>query len=389
MGAEHAAAFLGGILARRGSADLDLTNLGDAAIDWPATIRQANDAYACPALWTALREAGAAAAVPHDVRDYLGWLHAENARCNTAIREQCAAIGMLLKPLGLSAVLLKGAAWLFEEGPAGEDRMMRDIDLLLDGNRMEIAHTALLRAGYFPSPTAPPEEGNIHGAPLVHPDGLVSVELHRELTTRVRLLSGREVLADSSRIAPGLRMPSTPHRIIHNVIHAQIINGDFAAGVVGFRDLLDLSRLAQLPAQPLDWHELAATARRRGYFRELSGAVHKAARFTGLPLPEPFSSDPAGRRHAARCAWQRRFPVVDRPLRRFGVVRRALVWERDAYALGLESDRSLGAHLKVNRRRAHRLAKAVRRVLQRLASSARLSGERNHDASIQHGDCET
>ena len=386
MGADHAAAFLGGILVRRGSAELDPTNLGDAAIDWPATIRHANDGFACPALWTALREAGAAAAVPHDVRDYLGWLHAENARCNIAIRDQCAAIGTLLESLDTSAALLKGAAWLFEAGPAGGDRMMRDIDLLVDGADIETARHALLRAGYFPSPTAPAEEGNIHDAPLVHPERMVSVELHHELTTRVGLLSGRDVLADSRSIAPGLRMPSTAHRIIHNVIHAQIVNGDFAGGVVDFRDLLDLSRLAQMPAQTLDWHGLAATARRRGYFRELSGALHKAARFTGLPLPKPFSSDHAGRRHAARCAWQRRFPVLDRPLRRLGVVRRALVWERDSYALGLGSDRTVIAHLKVNRRRAQRLAKAVRRVLRRLVSLPGRSGDFKHDASVRSGD---
>lgn len=223
------------------------------------------------------------------------------------------------------------------------------------------ARLALLKVGYRPSQTIYTEDGHVHDTPLVHPDGIVSVELHRELTTRVLQLSGCEVVADSQHVTSGLRMPSAQHRIIHNVIHAQIINGGYVGGSASFRDTLDLARLVCAHFNSIDWTRMADTARQRGYFRELSGALHNAARFVGSPLPEAFSGDRGGRNHAMRCSFQRRFPVVDTPIQKLGTVVRALAWERDAYALGLGNDRDWAAHLKVNIRRARRIGKALQR----------------------------
>ena len=345
-----------------GSSD-GIVDLDDSAVDWLATMQRVNDDFAGPALRTALFQAGVVDRLPDDVHDYLDLLYEENARCNLHIREQCDHIGAALAEAGVAAVLLKGAAWLFEDGPARDDRMMRDIDLLADGASIDAARTAIRSAGYRWSPRMRSEAGHIHDAPLIHPDGLVSVELHAEVTTRTRLLTGAEVVAASHPVAPGLRVPSSAHRIVHNVIHAQIFNGDHAGGVAGLRDSLDLARIACAHLDTIDWITMAGDARRRGYFRQLSGAIHKAALFAGGPLPQPFADDADGRRHAERCARQQQSPMLDAVMRRYGILCRALAWERDSYALNLGSDRGLGAHLKVNLRRARRIAAALREAL--------------------------
>jgi hypothetical protein len=159
-----------------------------------------------------------------------------------------------------------------------------------------------------------------------------------------------------------LFVPSSLHRIIHNVVHAQIVNGDFVGGVLGLRDSLDLGRLIGKNVDAEDWLTLANHARLRGFFRPLSGALHKAAYVSGVVLPEPFRSDHGGRRHLRRCLLQRRWPVFDKVMRRLGVLRRATAWERDAYALRLGTDRSLRAHLRVNRRRLQRIRAALNRA---------------------------
>jgi hypothetical protein len=248
--------------------------------------------------------------------------------------------------------------------------MLRDIDLLVPWTAYEAARTALFALDYKPSSTIMHDAGHVHEAPLEHPDRLVSVELHVELTTRIRYLSADEVLAQAQHVAPGLTVPSPLHRIVHNVVHAQIVNGDFVGGALSLRDSLDLGRLIGDIVPTKDWFDLAGEARQRGYFRPLSGALHKAAYVSGAALPEPFRSDPGGRRHLRRCLLQRRWPTLDAGIRSLGVFSRATAWERDAYALKLGGDRSLRSHFLVNRRRLKR----IRAALNRRLKSARASG---------------
>lgn len=358
--------FAGASLKRRTPASGGLPgDLGDAAIDWLATMQRVNDDFAGPALRTALLETGAIDRIPGDARGYLDLLYEENARCNRHIRKQCDEIGAALAEAGVDAVLLKGATWLFEDGPAQDDRMMRDIDLLVGAASIDTARTAIRGIGYRRSPLMHMEAGHIHDAPLIHRDGLVSVELHAEVTTRTYLLTGAEVVAASRPIAPGLRVPSPAHRIVHNVIHAQIFNGDYIGGVIGLRDSLDIARIASAHLDEIDWNAMAGEARGRGYFRQLSGATHKAALFAGGPLPQPFADDTGGLRHAQRCARQQQSPLLDAVMRRYGILCRALAWERDSYALKLGDDRSLSAHLKVNLRRARRIGSALAEAMRR------------------------
>ncbi len=344
-------------------------SLLDDTVDWVATIRAASGDFAVAALATLLEEAGLLGRAPADVQRFLRYAVSQNTEANRRIREQCVEIGDALSRVGLHCVLLKGAAWLFEEGPATQDRMLRDIDLLVPGPAYEAARTALLALNYKPSSTIMHETGHVHEVPLEHPDRLVSVELHVELTTRTRYLSADEVLAQAQPVAPGLTVPSPLHRVVHNVVHGQIINGDFVGGALSLRDSLDLGRLIRNIVRTTDWFDLAGEARRRGYFRPLSGALHKAAYVSGAVLPEPFRSDPGGRRHLRRCLLQRRWPTFDVGIRSLGLIYRATAWERHAYALQLGGDRSLRAHFLVNRRRLQRIRAALNRRLRSASAS--------------------
>jgi hypothetical protein len=338
----------------------DSNDFSDAAVDWMATMRIVNRDLAGPALRTALVETGLWQDVPGDVAAYLDLLYAENRRCNDYLRIQCDAIGSAVAGAGAQVILLKGAVWLYEDGPSRHDRMLRDIDILVDAENLGRAREAIHDLGYRKEPTIRSEDGHIHDAPLVHDDGLASLEIHTELSTRVEFLPGAEVAVSSTAIAPGLRIPSPSDRIVHNAIHGQITNGDYRGGTVNLRDILDIVRIAC--GRDLDWEKMARDARQRGYFDALSGAIHKAALFAGGPLPPVFAMDKKGQRHAERCGRQRNMPLVDKVMRGIGILGRALAWERDAYALKLGDDRGMSAHIKVNLRRSRRIAEALRRI---------------------------
>jgi hypothetical protein len=306
-------------------------------------------------------------AIPDDVRSYLELLYNRNAARNARIRQQCLEIGTVLKSCGLSAVLLKGAGWLFEDSLAPScDRMMRDIDLLIVSDQIEEAVRALITSGYSETGDSLTEDGHFHYAPLLPPNGEAIVEIHRDLAYRANLLPAFEVISSATEVATGLFLPTLRHRVAHNVIHAQIGNGDYLGGNVNLRDALDLARLVVRCGPEFDWASLGGEARERGFLRQLSGAIHAANRVLQSPLPTSVQSW-HGSVHAWRCAYQRRWPLASKIGEALGLLTCALVWERDAYPLKLQGSRSLRAHFLVNRRRVQRaLGLSFGRVRQRI-----------------------
>ena len=277
-------------------------------------------------------------------------IHTRNADRNERIRKQCVEIGRILSEAGVQAVLLKGAAWLFDGSlAAAADRMMRDIDLLVVSEIVEGAVRALVGSGYKDSGES---LSAFHYAPLLPIAGEAIVEIHRDLSHRVDLLPASEVIVSAHEVAPGLLLPSANHRIVHNVIHAQIENGDFVGGTVSLRDTLDLARLVNSYRTEVDWIHLAKEARRRGFFRHLSGAVRVSHRVLQSYLPTPLA-DFRSNLHASRCIYQRRWLPISKAAEKLGFVSRALAWDRDAYELKV-SKGSLRSHLLVNKRRVQR-----------------------------------
>lgn len=340
----------------RGAALLE--NLCDAAVDWPATIQAAGNDFALPMLATVVEQTGAVASAPADVVRYLDYALLANAADNTVIRGQCIAIGAALAAHGMQAVLLKGAIWLFEDGPALGDRMMRDIDLLVpEGSRDAVERVLIEHLGYRRAEWICEIQGRQHhGHPLGRDDYPVTIEVHDALNSLPDHLRADEVVAAATPILSGLAVPAVEHRMLHHAIATQVINADLACGVLGFREAMDLGRLCRRAHDAVDWHALARDAERRGLYRALAASLHKASYVTGVAVPQPFATDRAAQRHLQRCLLQRRWRMLDQVLRPIGLFRRAVAWHRDAFALELDDRRDFAAHLAVNRRRIERAA---------------------------------
>ena len=337
--------------------------IGNPKLDWLVVILLANKHLVVPALWTSLSRRHLCEYLPIDVREYLALLHARNASRNERIRLQCLEIGSVLARAGLQAALLKGAAWLFDQSsPAASDRMLRDIDLVVAPKDFEAALRALTASGYREVSGIHIELGHFHCAPMICEGAEACVEIHRDLDYQIEFLPSTEVITSGTEIASGLLLPHWCHRIAHNVIHAQRLNGDFAGGVLNLRDTLDLARLVAGMGPQFDWSVPARQAKDRGYFLYLSGAIHAAHRSLQSPIPPPFADHLRGRLHAWRCVQQRRWRICQ-VFEGIGLITRALVWERDAYELGLKARWSLRAQILVNARRAQRAMAALRSSL--------------------------
>ena len=338
-------------------------DLANPARDWLQFVSIANAEFMGPALAAAVLSKDLAEKLPDDLRRYLSLLLESNAARNARIRAQCESIGVLLARNDMEAVLLKGAAWLFDGSVApASDRMISDIDLLMRPDHVEGAAQLLAASGYLDTTGRFAETAHFHEAPLLPRAGEAAVEIHRDLAHRRNLLPAEVVLASARPVAPGLSLAAAKHRIAHNVIHAQVENGDWIGGVARLLNMLDLARLVTRHNSEIDWHRFADKARASGLVAPLSGALRVAHELFGSPLPAPLAVGGAGRFDAARCRVQRRWRFLGTALEPVGRLHRALAWERDAYGLSPTEAQGLRGYWRVS-------ALRLQRIRRRLASA--------------------
>jgi hypothetical protein len=312
-----------------------------------------------PALHAALVAQGLADKLDPEFRDWLTLLHTENDRRNQMIATQCREIGLVLHRIGITAAVLKGASWLFDDAPdAASDRMMLDIDLLVPRDRLHDAVAALLHARYREVPEALAEAGHFHHPPLQPPSGGVLVELHRDLGWQRNVLPAAEVLAAATPVAPGLALPRADHRILHAVLHGWVQDADWIGGIVHLRDLLDLARLIERHRAALDWPALLAHSHAAGIGPPLETALLLADRLLSVPLPKGVAPGIWARLQARRVDRQRRSASAARLGNLVAQLARGLLSPRDAYALEVPSDRR--APLAIGRRRLARLRRRLK-----------------------------
>jgi hypothetical protein len=298
-------------------------------------------------------------AVDREFRDWLALLHTENERRNQMIAAQCREVGRVLHGIGVTAALLKGASWLFDDAPdAASDRMMLDIDLLVPRNLLADAVAALLHAGYREVPDALAEPEHFHHLPLQSPAGGVLVELHRDLGWQREVLPATERLNTATPVAPGLTLPCVEHRVLHVVLHGWVQDADWIGGRVHLRDLLDLARLVARHHATVDWPALLARARAARIGAVLETALLLADQLLAAKLPQGITPGLCARLRARRVAWQRHSTWASRVSDGIAQLARGLFSTRDAYALDLSPDRQ--PKLAISRRRLARLRRRLK-----------------------------
>jgi hypothetical protein len=166
-------------------------------IDWPSVAAQAGSHFVTPMMAPALVDH---ADVPSDMRDYFAAVQTLTAQNADELCAQIAAVTTALRGVGVQPVLLKGAAALAQGlYRAPGVRLMVDIDVLVDGAKMQQSRHALSRCGYSqrqprerrrfvhdiaserPHDLAPVHEPH-HESPFFHEDTGIPVELHRALS---------------------------------------------------------------------------------------------------------------------------------------------------------------------------------------------------------------
>lgn len=263
------------------------------AFDDVAFMELANRHACAPALASALSRKGLEDALPGAAIAYLGELFVSNRKRNLHIRRQIVEIGQALAPLDARPVLLKGAAYLFDD--VHEDvgaRMLADVDILVDERHLQPAVRALIARGYLVQDAD--RAWSYHFLPLYRRGELAPVEFHHDLGEQRHVMRGSEARARAVPLlepaAPLFVLDATT-RLLHGVFHAELQDRAMELGTVPLKALLDCDRLVRAQGDAIDW----AFARAR-LGRALD--IHLALAETLLALPAPYALPEDAKRKA-------------------------------------------------------------------------------------------
>lgn len=324
-------------------------------LSWTALVAAANDALVTPALHVAL---GGCAAVPEDVRAYLGELHARNVRRNRRLRQQATELVAVLNRRGITPLLLKGAAMLFEDGnPFTNGRMIADLDVAVERDQLGDAVAALAALGYtrLPAAVAP------HGAgDFVCPGQPGAVDLHVELLTAPQLLALETALTRSLvREVDGIRFRvlDSTDSVLHLLLHDLVQDYGYYDGRLNLRHLYDVATLMRRDVV-VDWSSLRRHLAAFRLDRALDFWLCAIEMLFGVAPPDRLSFRLRTRLLVRWALLQLRYRPLVRAGQILGNLRRSLAWyrlpERDK---GLPRVRRVVAYLRTYR------ARTVSRVL--------------------------
>ena len=273
-----------------------------ASADWEAVVPIAARHLLLPALWKALSRKGLTSELEPSVREFLNEIYGLNASRNDRLKSQAVEIVDTLSHAGIASVLLKGAAFLFESAPEDlGERMMLDLDLLVPEHKLLESISVLNNLGYE---AIGDQKLAHHHPPLFRQGKVATVEVHWHICEDATLLPTEQVFSEARMLDEGrsrVRIPSPTHRIIHNLFHAAVQDGEFVGGVISLKALYDLVRIAEAHPTLIDWETIDRLMRSHGFGRELEAHIYMANRLFGWRNPSCITPTWRAALHYQRC----------------------------------------------------------------------------------------
>lgn len=220
--------------------------------DWENWVQMGNRHLVLQSLYVALRNNLLLSYLPKDLTEYLGYIHGLNAERNLKIVEQAKAIKDIFEKESIAHVFMKGTANIFDGlySDIGE-RLVYDIDILIEEDKMLNAANTLIKNGYrtqkkfnqlaYPS--------TMHYPILVKDECVAGVEIHRMPVQYlyIKRFSVAKVFETKrlSKVEEGFWVMDDSNKIVHNFLHSQLMHNGHYHADVSLRDLYDLLLLNQ------------------------------------------------------------------------------------------------------------------------------------------------
>ena len=290
----------------RAQAFRDLATSGN--IVWEDFVATASAHQLAGVFHHAIETFGLGAALPAGIVEYFDGIATLCRQRNDGVRREAIELAELLNEIGVSPIFLKGGGHLLcDLYPDRAMRVMVDLDVLVPPDSVAACATRLAEAGFETLSDYRDPKSHQH-APLGRPGAAASVELHHEV---LAFPYGRILTADDARReaeaidigGPRAAILSLPHRIVHNIAHAQLMDHAYVYGVLRPRELFDFVLLAHAMGSEPDWAPIESRLDTHGYKTAFDFHLLAAEHLLGW-------STPARRRGMrakclyARAAWQ-------------------------------------------------------------------------------------
>jgi hypothetical protein len=152
----------------------------DNNVNWDNVVKVATAHYVFPALYCNLKRKNLTQYLPKELVTYMIHITDLNRERNLQIIEQAKEINNLLLTNNISPIFLKGTGNLLEGlyADIGE-RMIGDIDILIQKSDCKKAYMLLIDYGYFNEIAL--QEDHRHLSRLIHKSNIGAIEIHKEM----------------------------------------------------------------------------------------------------------------------------------------------------------------------------------------------------------------
>jgi len=354
--------FLAGILRNEQPSEHTVDNLRiqirTGQPDWEHIVSLANDYLLTPAMWLALKHKHLIDDLPGELADYLGDLYQLNVERNRNLRAQLLEAVRQLNQCGITPILLKGAKHLVTDIYSGSGaRVMTDLDLLVPRENITASLDALRKPGYKPVEDKQGDyhEEHHHCPPLFRPGDYGTLEIHRRLAEYPyeRVLPTEQVIAEAEPLVieeASMKILSPTHRVLHNIVHSQLINHLYDNGIIPLRSLHEVASEQSAHPDQVDWETIKRhmNAQQRG--RVLNSYLFMENRLFSMPLPHGLHPGTTSRLYYQRCRAQLASETIHRWGLRYGRYSADMLNERYECGYGW---------LAINRARLRRLSEKL------------------------------
>lgn len=229
------------------------------------------------------------------VLDHLVASRVVAAQHQRVVRWESNRIVAALGNAGYDIVFLKGVAYVIADLPAGQGRLVSDVDIMVPKAHIEDAEARLLAAGWAPMKLDAYDQRYYRQwmhelPPLRHRARKNVLDVHHTILPESgRLRPDPEKLFAAARPIPGFNNPhvkmlAPTDMIAHSAAHL-FQDGDLAGGL---RDLLDLDDLLRHfgANEPDFWTTLVKRAKELDLHRPVYYALRFTSRMLQTPVPE-------------------------------------------------------------------------------------------------------
>jgi len=285
--------------------------------DWGNIVGLVNHHLLTPAMWLALNKKALIDELPVDLAAYLHDLYQLNCERNHQLRNQLLEAVRQLNHNGIIPVLLKGAKHLVTEiysGPGA--RIMTDIDLLVRQEDITSSLDSLIELGYEPVEDKHGDyhEEHHHCSPMFRSGAYGAIEIHRRLAEYPYelILPTELVLAETEPLIveqAHMRVLTPTHRILHNIVHSQLIDHLHDNGTIPLRSLHEVYCEQAAYSSHIDWAMISRQMNNNKRGRVLRAYLFMMKTLYGSPSSSEARPTLAAHLYYQRCraqlAWRK------------------------------------------------------------------------------------